>query len=227
MTHPKQFIQGIILDVDGMLYPPLPTYGQRFGEAYWQATNFFRNNHGLSREEHETMKRSAYLEDGTAHRRLAQLCGVNEYEYFEKMFEFLGPLPVERSRETIEAFEPRKHIPMVALTSGLRSHTSHVLDALGLGFLRILDLKDTNGQLKSKGPEAWEIAAKYLNCNPRQILIAEDHLENAQQAATLGMQTVLVHHGSLPETQPNYIHNMVYKPHEIFNLPYDFPVRNL
>ena len=117
--------------------------------------------------------------------------------------------------KTINACDDtRRLFQMCPVDHALITHAARrwgltVLNHLGLSDFfpedRVFGFETYEFQSKANSPKSFEMALAAMNKNPDQSIMVEDTVENLRVPHDMGMTTILVHHGKVPDMLPDFV----------------------
>ena len=213
-------IEGIVADLDGTLYPFPENKNDIFSNAVARAACNLGFEGGY--EKARALASSSWQKYGSEIAVFVEEFGMDQAAIFieahdigsAEMIKHVQPL-----RSIFDTFNRMSQHDRVAILT----HASHIwamrfVQHLGLGDIiaernvLALDHPKINFVTKDRGPETFDIAAKAIDVDPRNIVVFEDSIGNLEHAADLGMHTVYVHWGKPKDTLPPYVRSQVATP---------------
>lgn len=188
----------LLCDLDETLYPSRTGLMQAVTE---RINRYMVEQMGFTPEDTQRLRRAYHEQYGTTMRGLIVNYGIDPEGYLA----FVHDLPLERYLvpdptlgEVLASIPLRK----VVFTNASREHAEGVLGILGVRhhFERIIDVRDFQYHSKPD-PLAYRRMLEILATTPEQCVFVEDSLRNLAPARALGMATVWVSDGRLPDPQ--------------------------
>jgi putative hydrolase of the HAD superfamily len=199
-------IKGIIWDLDNTLY--------RFDDAFEQACRIGSARAALdlgvtmSMEEAMVVAEDAFITTGYSGAYFEREFSINRREYHFRYHEVIDEKVIEVNEE-IKVLIGALNLPHVILTNASRPWAHRVLGHLGLDPWfpddRIIAQEDTGFIAKAQGTQGFDMALERLNLPPQDILMVDDMEKNLKIPKSMGLQTVLLHHGRIPAQPTAFI----------------------
>ena len=188
----------LLCDLDETLYPSRSGLMQAVTE---RINRYMVEQMGFTPEVTQHLRRAFHEQYGTTLRGLIVNYGIDPEGYLAfvhdlPLMKYLAPDPT--LGEVLGNIPLRK----VVFTNASREHAEGVLNILGVRhhFERIIDVRDFHYHSKPD-PLAYQRMLELLATTPGQCIFVEDSLRNLAPARALGMATVWVGDGRLPEAQ--------------------------
>lgn len=205
--HKLSMIEGIIWDLDNTLYRLDALLIDIFNEAMARAVLA----HGLDMAYHDAVKlaRRSFDETGYSGRYFVQRHGIDPRTLHIDFHGHIDEKVIKSNAEVKELFESLD-LRHALITHGARDWAMRVLLHLELKRWfpseHIFALEDYNFKRKSESPDSFVRAIEALQLPPERLLFADDTADNLRIPYELGMTTVFIHHGQLPEKAPPWVH---------------------
>jgi len=195
-------VQGVIWDLDGTLY--------RFSELFKTACN-----HAAAKAACTVRPHYIYEEAFAKCVASEQECGFSLFWFHQETgmalkdmhfvyHDAIDETVIEKNEKVVMALRSLK-LPSLILTNSSQGWAARILKHLNMdgifGDGDIIALEDTNFQPKRKGDTGFKMAVARLGLRPENILVVEDLPSNLAKAKEIGLKTMLLHHGKVPEDQ--------------------------
>lgn len=206
MEHDLSAIKGILWDLDNTLYPSTQAVYDCFNRAIAQAAIDYGVE--LSIEEASMLALRSFQEN-----RYSGLVFIEKYNVPFAQLHLMTDTYLDHSvvgicAETENIFSKTVH-DHALITHASRNWAINVLERLGLKKWfpdeQVFAFENYDFQSKAKSRKPFELALSSINRNPQDVMMVEDTVENLRVPHEMGMKTVLVHHGQIPDDLPDYV----------------------
>ncbi len=193
-------IQGILWDLDNTLYRLDKAVEDAFNLAIAKAAI----GHGvdLSLDEALALSRESF--------RIHRYSGyefINRYNIAQRDMHFMTDSHLDRGlvkkcEQTCDLFSHHS-FDHALITHSARPWATDIIDRLGLRPWfpdhRVFAYENYDFESKAKSRRPFEMALSSINQNPEDTVMVEDTLENLKIPHEMGMKTVFLHHGRIPD----------------------------
>lgn len=208
--------QGILWDLDNTLY----RLNEALDRSYNNAVAYAVIEWGLDIDYDAAFK---IAEDGWREKRFSARYFIDHHKIPIRDLHFLvdkhlNHKLIEKCEETCRLFagNPASH---ALITHAARRWGITVLDHLGLTPWfpdhAVFGYETYDFASKAESRKSFEMALTAINKNPSDCLMVEDTMENLRVAHDMGMTTVLVHHGKVPDSTPDFVHHQFQNAREL------------
>jgi putative hydrolase of the HAD superfamily len=185
----------LLCDLDNTLYPADSGLMQAVGQ---RMVRYMIERVAVPPQDADRLKRQYYEQYGTTMRGLILHYGIDPEDYLA----FVHDLPLKQYIQPnpgLGAMLGRLPLCKAVFTNADREHAERVLNVLGVRhhFERIIDVRDF-GLLSKPHMNAYRRILEILDAQADECIIVEDMTQNLAPAKAMGMLTVLVADGSLP-----------------------------
>ncbi|GMH32723.1 hypothetical protein BSKO_00557 [Bryopsis sp. KO-2023] len=203
-------VEAVLIDLDDTLYQAEGIHP----EFLTRMEEYMIAEHGFSPEEAASSVHDYYAKHGTTLAGLVASGYPVDVEKFHHMTHTVvdfGKLirPDPEMRRMLLALKKPKYI----FTNANTAHAKRILDILGISdiFVDIVSFDTIQSSARRKGisdgswvvckpnPLAFELALEQVNATAGKVLFLDDSVRNIKAAQDMGIPSVLVHQGDVPE----------------------------
>jgi putative hydrolase of the HAD superfamily len=116
---------------------------------------------------------------------------------------------VQKCEETCRLFACHA-LDHALITHSARPWALGIIERLGLKPWfpdhRVFAFENYDFESKSRSRRPFEMALSAINRNPENVMMVEDTLDNLKVPHEMGMKTVFIHHGRVPDSLPGFVH---------------------
>lgn len=199
-------IKGILWDLDNTLYPSNQMVHDCFNRAIAQAA--IASGVDMSLEEASRLAAQSFQENRYSGFVFIQKYNIPFPDLHWMTDHYLDHSVVDICAETEDIFSKTAH-DHALITHASRKWAIDVLRHLGLKKWfpdeRVFAFENYDFESKARSRRPFEMALASINHNPGDTIMVEDTVENLRVPHEMGLTTVLVHHGLIPDDLPDYV----------------------
>jgi putative hydrolase of the HAD superfamily len=199
-------IKGILWDLDNTLYPSTQAVYDSFNQAIARAA--IASGVDLSFEEATALASRSFEENRYSGLVFIQKYNIPFVDLHWLTDQYLDHSVVAVCAETESVFSRTTH-DHALITHASSNWAINVLNRLGLKKCfpdeRIFGFENYDFESKARSRRPFEMALASINLNPQDVVMVEDTVENLRVPHEMGMTTILVHHGQVPQDLPDYV----------------------
>ena len=199
-------LTGMLWDLDNTLYRLDELLSDTFNVAISKAA--IDAGLPLSFEDAVAMARTSYEKTGYSGRYFVEQYGLDRNALHFAFHDHLDEKVIAVSLE-LQAQLDRASLSHALITHGARGWAMRVLAHIGLRHHfpedRVFALEDMGYEKKHESPRPFIAGLRALNMDPRHVVMMEDLAENLVIPHRMGMGTVWLHHGRVPDVVPSHV----------------------
>ncbi|MCB9990257.1 MAG: haloacid dehalogenase [Rhodospirillales bacterium] len=199
-------IKGLIWDLDNTLY--------RFDHDFVQACHIaaaraaLKGGVPMNMEQAVAYSERSYLERGHSYFLFVENFEVNELSIHLDFHDFIDETIIKKSKDLADLFV-RSGLQHILVTHGSRRWAHKALLHLGLDRFfppeRIIPAEEIDFARKHASRVPFEKALQILDLPEAHVAVVEDMADNLLIPHEMGLSTILVHYGRVPDPMPDHI----------------------
>jgi putative hydrolase of the HAD superfamily len=199
-------IDGIVWDLDNTLY----RFDDALVESFHIAMAKAALDSGLVMDLQTAIgiARRSYIERGMSSKIFTEDYGVPFAAIHHSFHHHISEKMIAANEETREAFA-QLDVKHAIITHASKEWALRVLAHLGLSgwfsLERVFGLESVNFKRKDDSREPFTAALGAMDVVPERAMMVDDLIPNLRIPHEMGLTTVFLHHGRVPETTPDFV----------------------